>query len=422
MFAMSGLRAFALAGERASGAVSCGADGAFVGDVALLQAVGGIGANRQWSVRPISELNKELSAQYGLPIDVAAKVNALALIAAALNRGDLAMAAIATVQMQFPDPPAFIKDTETEEEIGRRALELHRSRLLKFWDPEKHPRTGTPPNPGEFAPIDGGGSDSSPTRTAANDDPAQRSDASPTGSDNWVGLPPGDYVGELRDLLVWLANAKPEDESAIRAEIKRRYYDVGDISGGNALNSALSDILDPDFHPNLHPDLDKERRQTILNNIAVYATADPAQMGQIQNLLPLTILAAPGTHSPEPEISPPEPEISPVPPSGGRLGGAATRAQNAAIAAQLEKEGFTIFRGGGTLPEEYIRGTGPGTKGGTYVDITAVNEQTGAVVRIQTIDTLADGTPTPRESAAAARIRWRRPNDTLILIPKRRAQ
>jgi filamentous hemagglutinin len=151
-------------------------------------------------------------------------------------------------------------------------------------------------------------------------------------------------------------------------------------------------------------------------------------MGQIQNLLPLTILAAPHTRSPGPEISAapaaraPELESSPAPSSGGRLGGAAVRAQNAAIATQLENEGFTITGGGGKEKEEYIRGTGPGTKGSTYVDITAINDKTGAVVRVQTIDTYADGTPKPYESAAAARIRSKFPNDRLILIPKRRAQ
>ncbi len=111
MLAMSGLRAFSLAAKRASGAMSCGVNGVFVGGVPLLQAAAG--AKRQWSVRPISELNEELSAQYGLPVDVAAKANALALIAAAFNRGDLAMTAIATVQMQFPDPP-LTKGRETE--------------------------------------------------------------------------------------------------------------------------------------------------------------------------------------------------------------------------------------------------------------------------------------------------------------------
>ncbi len=154
MLAMSGRRAFSLAAEPASGAVSCGVNGVFVGDAPLLRAAGraGAGAKRQWSVRPISELNEDLSAQYGLPVDVAAKANALALIAAAFNRGDLAMAAIATVQMQFPDPP-LTKGRETEVDLARSALELHRSRLLKVWEPDEHPRTGAPPNPGWFAPV-----------------------------------------------------------------------------------------------------------------------------------------------------------------------------------------------------------------------------------------------------------------------------
>lgn len=63
--------------------------------------------------------------------------------------------------------------------------------------------------------------------------------------------------------------------------------------------------------------------------------------------------------------------------SGGRLGSAATRAQNAGIAADLESRGTTIIGGGGRLPEEYIPGAGPGTRGSTYVDITAVNNATG---------------------------------------------
>lgn len=56
-------------------------------------------------------------------------------------------------------------------------------------------------------------------------------------------------------------------------------------------------------------------------------------------------------------------------------------------------------------------------RGGTYVDITLTNGT--LTMRIQTIDTLADGlTPTLREAAAAARIRAAFPNDPLILVPK----
>jgi filamentous hemagglutinin len=90
------------------------------------------------------------------------------------------------------------------------------------------------------------------------------------------------------------------------------------------------------------------------------------------------------------------------------------------IAAELEAQGYKIIYGAGWC-EEYIPGGGPGTQGGTFVDITAVDPVTGKILRVQTVDTLADGvTPTPREQEAAARIRQAYPNDELILIPKRK--
>ena len=73
--------------------------------------------------------------------------------------------------------------------------------------------------------------------------------------------------------------------------------------------------------------------------------------------------------------------------------------------------------GGGIGPEAFIPGIGPGSKGGTFVDITS-QAANGRNVRIQTIDTLANGLPTPAEAAAAARIRAAFPNDKLILVPK----
>jgi hypothetical protein len=150
MHAMLGLRGFSLAWQRAADGVSCGEDGVFVGDVPLLNRQRTIG-NERWNVRPVSELNNDLTAIYHLPVDVTAKLSAIALVAAAFNRADLAMAAIATVQMGFPDPPQT-KCEKAREEIRRCALELYRSGLLKAgWDPAEHPRTGTKPNPGWFA-------------------------------------------------------------------------------------------------------------------------------------------------------------------------------------------------------------------------------------------------------------------------------
>src|SRR5262245_81471 len=41
-----------------------------------------------------------------------------------------------------------------------------------------------------------------------------------------VKLPPDDDdIDELHDLVEWIANAKPGDEAAIRAEIKKRFYE-----------------------------------------------------------------------------------------------------------------------------------------------------------------------------------------------------
>jgi hypothetical protein len=155
MLAMQGLRAFSLSPNRDSTRISCGAHGAFVGDVALLRRMQRTGETGVWTARSVVELNSELTTRYRLPIDVSSKAGALALIANAFNRSDLATAAIATVQMQFPDLPSLAKGPESTNEMIPRALELHRSHLLKVdldWE-AKHPRTGTPPNPGWFALV-----------------------------------------------------------------------------------------------------------------------------------------------------------------------------------------------------------------------------------------------------------------------------
>ena len=148
MLAMPGLRAFSLAAKPETGGVSCNEQGVFIGHIPLLEQARGL-----WTSRPIAEINDALRVCYRLPVDIASKANALALIARALNRGDFAMAAIAAVQMQFPNPPLLAKGVEPADETMRRASELARSGLLKDWDPAKHPRTGTPPNRAWFAPV-----------------------------------------------------------------------------------------------------------------------------------------------------------------------------------------------------------------------------------------------------------------------------
>ncbi|HEX8171499.1 MAG TPA: Ig-like domain-containing protein [Thermoanaerobaculia bacterium] len=107
---------------------------------------------------------------------------------------------------------------------------------------------------------------------------------------------------------------------------------------------------------------------------------------------------------------------------GGRLGNAATRQQVHEIAAELQSRGWTITGGGGVAPEEYLRPiSGTGRKGGSYIDITATKN--GRTLRINTVDTYADGvTMTKREANNAARIRTQQaPGEHLVTIPKPKA-
>ena len=102
--------------------------------------------------------------------------------------------------------------------------------------------------------------------------------------------------------------------------------------------------------------------------------------------------------------------------TGGRLGNSKTRAQNSAIADELEARGYEITGGGGRLPEEYLPPIGGGRKGGSYPDITAAKD--GKTLRVNTVDTRKNGNMTTREATNAARIRAQKPNDHLLTIPK----
>ena len=162
----------------------------------------------------------------------------LSVVARALNANDQCLARIAAVHLKIPDLPSF---------AARDALETE-DRLIKYaagdWDPAKHPRAGTPPNPGWFAPTDGVDEQrEGRVRFAENESSTRRSDAAQSIGENRIVLSPGRRNDELDDLLEWIANANPKDEQAIRGEIKRRYYDAGDFAGGNALSAALGNAL-----------------------------------------------------------------------------------------------------------------------------------------------------------------------------------
>jgi len=193
--------------------------------------------NQRFVVRERAGIERLLKRAYRADVATDRLMPGLKTVAAALNANDPRLAHIAAVHLRIPDlPDRAARDGMEAEDI-----------VVKYgdWNPALHPRTGVPPNPGWFASTDGSSDESSWTRTAQNDNPTQRSDAADSIGQDRVILPPGERNDELGDFLEWIANAKPADETPIRAEIKRRYYDVGDASGGDALATALSNVLGP---------------------------------------------------------------------------------------------------------------------------------------------------------------------------------
>jgi hypothetical protein len=142
-------------------------------------------------------------------------------------------------------------------------------------------------------------------RVAENDNPTRGSDASSGGVDNWVRLPPAKRIDELGDFLEWLANAKPEDEQTIRAEINRYWGSVGDVHALGTLNHMLSQVL--------KPGTTRQDRQQILELIDNYSRYDPAEVAhfydRVNDLLALFGAALLTRPLPRPPAVPPEIEF-----------------------------------------------------------------------------------------------------------------
>jgi hypothetical protein len=138
--------------------VRCDESGAFVGAIPLLARTHGKGKG-EWRPRDGDDLSEEMSAQYGLPIDMSPKSGGLTAISKALNEGDLVRAQIATVLLGVPDPPSLSKGAPSRQAMIQLIGDLHRSRMLK-WDSDQHPRWpagNADGKGGEFAPKGEGG-------------------------------------------------------------------------------------------------------------------------------------------------------------------------------------------------------------------------------------------------------------------------
>ena len=242
-------------------------DGLVLGRTPLIERRG-----ERFVVREKAEIERLLSRAYRTHLAADRLMPGLATVASALNANDACLARIAAVHLRIPDLP------DQAARDGMEAADI----LIKSadWNPALHPRAGVPPNPGWFAPTGGSVEEAFRIRTAQNDVPTSRSDAAQSIGESRVILPPGERNDEVGDLLEWIANAKPTDESAIRTEIKRSFYDAGDMSGGDALTAALGNILGPNIQ--------YKDRQEILNAIGPYSV--PANDPSVDALTDASLL------------------------------------------------------------------------------------------------------------------------------------
>ena len=251
--------------------LACTDDGLLLGRTPLIERRDGRSV-----VRERDEIERLLKRAYPGEPAVHRLMPGLATVASALNANDQCLARIAAVHLKIPDLP---------NQAARNALEAEDS-LIKYardqggrtdWNPALHPRAGPPPNPGWFATTGGASHDSPGVRVAENDDLTRRPDASSNAVDNRVHLPPAKRIDKLGDFLEWLANAKPEDEQTIRAEINRYWGSVGDIQAVGTLNHMLSQVL--------KPGTTRQERQQILDLIEHYSLYDPGEVAQFYDYI-----------------------------------------------------------------------------------------------------------------------------------------
>jgi len=138
----------------------CDKDGVRIGGRPMLECRSPNSSRPSWSVRESKEINAALTELFGVPVDAQEKIAGLRVAADALNSGDVAKAQIAVLLMRLPSPPVREATYDQRARFHKRMREC--GWLSKDWDPQKHPRSGVAPNPGRFAPVEGGDSSHSP--------------------------------------------------------------------------------------------------------------------------------------------------------------------------------------------------------------------------------------------------------------------
>ena len=146
-------------GDHPTDGLVCDDNGLSLGGTPLLvRAAGRMGLD-EWRLRPLANINRDLSLYYGFPIDVARKFAGICAVARALDAGRRGAGAVHRTPSLLSRPAPDLSKAGDIAPIATAflALELQASGLHKRdWDPSLHPRHGPPASPdstgGELAP------------------------------------------------------------------------------------------------------------------------------------------------------------------------------------------------------------------------------------------------------------------------------
>lgn len=93
----------------------CDSDGLFLGHEALLCR----DAHGDFEARPVGELHEVLGRTYGDEASWESRIRSVMLVAAALNKGDMARAMMTAVLMRLPDPGGPIRIVEVDSVLAK---------------------------------------------------------------------------------------------------------------------------------------------------------------------------------------------------------------------------------------------------------------------------------------------------------------
>jgi hypothetical protein len=235
--------------------VRCDQNGLFVGSVPLLVQVGEAASREGWTARSTDELDQDLTACYGLPIDTASKRAALAGVARALDRGEMTLAKIGAVLLGFPDPPCLAKDVPAPINPRLEAA-LSLSGLLKayYWDPAKHPRAGERPNPGWFVTPANATEPEPPTQIApqpSDPSPVQPDPQLPTATEPKQNLPtpreqpkPSPRIAPWREILRTVRGLLKAEATTIIEAAQAIAWTATKIKEGIEINIAILEAME----------------------------------------------------------------------------------------------------------------------------------------------------------------------------------